>query len=93
MPPLPTSITLLCMKVPFTKDQMGQATGRTSLALAAFTDPALALAFVQALGQPEVHAQILENLDRRTKRIQQRQKETKAHLRNKAVGHKVKKEH
>ena len=38
-----------CVRVPFTKDQMGQATGRASLALAAFTDPALALAFVKAL--------------------------------------------
>ena len=36
----------ICLKVPFTKDQLGQAIGRTALALAAFTDPALALAFV-----------------------------------------------
>ena len=82
----------LCIKVPFTKDQMGQATGRSSLALAAFTDPALAQAFVKALGQPDVHAQVLADLDRRTKRIQQRQKEAKAHLKNKAMGHKVKKD-
>ena len=34
-----------CIRVSFTKDEMGLATGRTSLALAAFTDPALALAF------------------------------------------------
>ncbi len=82
----------LCLKVPFTKDQLGQAIGRQSLALAAFTDPALALAFMKALGQPEVYAQAIESLDRRTKRIQQRQKEAKAHLRNKAMGRKVKKE-
>ena len=42
-----------CIKVPFTKDQLGLAIGRTSLALAAFTDPALALAFVKALPQPD----------------------------------------
>ena len=40
-----------CVRVDFTKDQLGQAIGRTSLALAAFTDPALALAFVKALAQ------------------------------------------
>ena len=40
----------LCLKIPYTKDQLGQAIGRTSLAMAAFTDPAMALAFVKALG-------------------------------------------
>ncbi len=85
----------LCIKVPFTKDQLGEAIGRSSLALAAFTDPALALAFLKALNQPETYAQALASLDKRTKRIQQRQKESKAHLRNKAKGHKAsgKKEH
>ena len=73
-----------CMKVPFTKDQLGLAVGRTSLALAAFTDPALALAFVKALPQPDTA--VLERLDKRTKRIQSRQKEAKAHARNKARG-------
>ena len=82
-----------CIKVPFTKDQMGQAIGRTALAIAAFTDPALALAFVKALGQPEKLASVLENLDDRTRRIHQRQQEAKAHQRNKAVGKKWKKEH
>ena len=42
-----------CIRVPFTKDRMGQAIGREALALAAFTDPALALAFVKALPPPE----------------------------------------
>ena len=78
----------LCLKVPFTKDQLGQAIGRQSLALAAFTDPALALAFVKALGQPEVYAQAIESLDKRTKRIQQRQKEAKAHEKNVRIGKK-----
>ena len=40
----------ICLKVPYSKDQMGEAIGRTALAMAAFTDPALALAFVKALG-------------------------------------------
>lgn len=78
----------LCLRVPFTKDQLGQAVGRTSLAIAAFTDPALALAFVKALEQPEKHRDILEQLERRTKRIRQRQSEARAHLRNKQRGKK-----
>ena len=70
----------LCRKVPYTKDQLGQAIGRTSLALAAFTDPALALAFAKALEQ--VDAEVIEKLQVRTARIAQRQKEAKAHKHN-----------
>ena len=82
----------ICLRVPYPKDLLGQAVGRTALALAAFTDPAMALAFVKALGQPEKYSAALESLDRRTKRIQQRQKEAKAHERNKQMG-KRKREH
>ena len=81
-----------CIKVPFTKDELGMAIGRTALAIAAFTDPALALAFVKALPQPENWKAVLESLDKRTKRIAQRQKEAKAHEKNKRVG-KGKREH
>ena len=76
----------ICIKVPFTKDEMGQALGRSSLAIAALTDPALALAFVKALGDPETYSQALENLDKRTARIRQRQAEEKAHQKNKRMG-------
>ena len=82
----------ICLRVPYSKDLLGQAVGRTALALAAFTDPAMALAFVKALGQPEKYATALESLAKRTKRIQQRQKEAKAHEKNKRVG-KGKREH
>jgi len=85
-----------CIRVSFTKDQMGMAIGRSELALAAFTDPAMALAFVKALAQPDKYADALASLDRRTKRIQQRQAEEKAHARNKKQGRSrrlVKKEH
>ena len=78
----------LCMKVPFTKDQLGEAIGRTALAMAAFTDPALALAFVKALGDPEKYKEALESLDKRTKRIRQRQQEEKNHQRNLRQGRK-----
>ena len=75
-----------CIKVPFTKDQLGQSIGRTSLAVAAFTDPALALAFLKALGQPQVYKDALEDLQDRTRRVQQRRSEAKAHQRNKQRG-------
>ena len=38
-----------CIRLLYSKDDLGQAVGRTSLAIGAFTDPALALAFVNAL--------------------------------------------
>ena len=82
----------ICLRVPYNKDLLGQAVGRTALALAAFTDPAMALAFVKALGQPEKYAAAMESLEKRTKRIQQRQKEAKAHDKNKRMG-KGKREH
>ena len=78
----------ICLKVPYSKDQLGQAVGRTELALAAFTDPALALAFVQALNQPERYKAELESLEKLSARIRQRKKEADAHKRNKATGRK-----
>lgn len=71
-----------CLRVPYTRDQIGEAIGRTSLAVAAFTDPALALAFVKALEQPEKYREVLEELEQRTQRVRKRQAEEKAHQRN-----------
>ena len=78
----------ICLRAPFSKDEMGQATGRSSLAIAAFTDPAMALAFVKALGNPEKYKAELEALAERTKRVQQRRTEAKACKRNKKQGKK-----
>ena len=74
-----------CIKVPFTKDELGMSIGRSSLAIAAFTDPAMALAFVKALGG-DSYQDVLESLDKRTKRVQQRQAEARAHEKNKKMG-------
>ena len=75
-----------CIRVKFTKDELGFAIGRTSLAMAAFTDAALALAFAKSLEgvQPEV----LRSLDDKARRIKNRQKEAKAHQRNVRMGKK-----
>ena len=70
-----------CIRVSFSKDQLGQAVGRESLAIGAFTDPALALAFVKALNGPQYGA-VMEELQIRTARIRRHQEEAKAHARN-----------
>ncbi len=82
--------TQQCVKLPYTKDEMGMAVGRTSLAIAALTDPAMALAFLKALGDPEKYQEAMEDLQTRTKRIRQRQTEEKACQRNKRFGNKRK---
>ena len=80
--------TQQCIRVSYTKDKLGMAIGRTSLAIAAFTDPALALAFVKALPQQERFVPVLEDLEKRSKRMTQHRQEEKAHLRNKRKGKK-----
>ena len=81
---------LPCIRLPYSKDELGQAIGRQELALAAITDPALALAFVKALEKPEQYKSALESLDKRTKRVQSRQAEAKAHQKNVKTGRKGK---
>ena len=77
-----------CIRLPHTKDEIGMAIGRTSLAIAAVTDPALALALVQALPTPEKHAAVMQVLNEKAQRQRKRQSEAKAHLRNRRSGKK-----
>ena len=77
-----------CIRLPYTKDEIGMAIGRTSLAIAAITDAALALALVQSLSQPEKHAAAIEKLTEKAQRQHKRQTEAKAHLRNRRSGKK-----
>ena len=77
-----------CLRLPYTKDEVGMAIGRTSLAIAAVTDPALALALVEALGEPEKHKDITEVLKAKTAKAKKRQAEAKAHKQNKRFGKK-----
>ncbi len=79
-----------CLRLPCSKDDMGLATGRTSLAIAAFTDAALAQAFVRAMPQTEDTQAVLSALDARVQRLKQRQKEAQAHQKNKQMGKKKK---
>ena len=77
-----------CIRVPFTKEELGFVIGRTSLAIAAITDAALALALVQSLGAPEKYAKELSVLADKAERMKQRAKEAKAHQRNVRKGKK-----
>ena len=77
-----------CIRVPFTKEELGFVVGRTSLAIAAFTDAALALAFVKALPDPEKFKDTIEKLDIKAKKLRQRRDEAKAHQRNIRTGKK-----
>ena len=77
-----------CVRVKFTKDEMGFAIGRTSLAIAAVTDVQLALALVNALGEPEKNKAVIEVLTQKAVKAKNRQAEAKAHQRNVRKGKK-----
>ena len=78
------------LTVSCTKEELGAAIGRSACAMAVFTDVRLALAFVQALDESERPAGLLEDLEARAKRAEQRQREEKAHQRNLRRGGKKK---
>ena len=77
-----------CIRLGCTKDEMGLAIGRTSLAIAAITDPALALALVKSLDQQERYADAATVLEEKVTRQKQRRSEAKAHARNVKKGKK-----
>ena len=79
-----------CIRVKFTKDELGFVIGRTSLAIAAITDVQLALAMVNALGELEKYKAAIEVLTQKSQKAKKRQAEAKAHKRNVRMG-KVKK--
>ena len=68
--------------VSFTKDELGQALGVSSCAIATITDVRLAQAFVKTLGEPEKYTQLLKDLDVRVQRVEKRREEEKAHRYN-----------
>ena len=77
-----------CVRLKATKEEMGFAVGRTSLAIAAVTDARLALALVTALDEPETNQQTLEVLTAKAEKARKRQAEAKAHARNVRKGKK-----
>ena len=77
-----------CIRVRFTKEELGFVIGRTSLAIAAITDCPMALALVKALGEPEKYKDCLAALEEKTQKLKKRQAEAKAHQRNVRKGKK-----
>ena len=74
-----------------TKDELGMAIGRQSLAIAAITDVGLALSFAKSL-DAQKHKEVISVLEEMDQKARQRQKEAKAHQQNKRIGkRKVKK--
>ena len=76
------------IRLPYTKDEMGMATGRSSLAIAAITDVSLALALVKALPDQETYADSITVLEQKAQRQKQRKKEAAAHKKNVRTGKK-----
>ena len=62
--------------------------GRTSLAIAAFTDVSLALAFVKGLPDQEKVKKEAEILEAKSTKMRQRKKEADAHKKNVRFGKK-----
>ena len=66
----------------YTKDELGDALGTTSVAIAAVLDVRLAQAFVKTLPQSEQNERLLQELDVRVQRVEKRRAEEKAHRYN-----------
>ena len=71
-----------------TKDELGLAIGRQSLAIAAITDAAMALAMVKAMEPSEAAAQVKSVLEAKAAKLAKRAQEAKAHQRNVRKGKK-----
>ncbi|MDY4221656.1 MAG: 50S ribosomal protein L7 [Candidatus Faecousia sp.] len=71
-----------CLRLPFTKEEMGEAVGRESLAIAAISDAPLALALVQSLPEPDKYQAAIQALTAKSQKLKKRRQEAKAHLRN-----------
>ena len=76
------------IRVTFTKDALGFVVGRTSLAIAAITDAAMAASLVKALPDVAKHGAALAVLEEKAAKLKQRKAEAKAHQRNVRFGKK-----
>ena len=76
------------IRLPYTKDEMGMAIGRASLAIAAITDVSMALALIKSLPEQEKYSESIAVLEQKAARQKQRKKEAAAHQKNVRVGKK-----
>ena len=79
-----------CVRLSYTKEELGMAIGRQSLAIAAVTDPALALALLESLPQAAQTQAAIPVLAEKARKARQRQAEQKAKARNRRSGMKKK---
>lgn len=77
-----------CIRLPYTKEEMGFVVGRTSLAIAALTDAAMALAMVNSLPESARYADAAAVLEAKAAKLKKRQAEAKAHQKNVRKGKK-----
>ena len=77
-----------CIRLPYSKEELGQAVGRTSLAIAAVTDASIALAMLQSLPEPGKYQASIDVLEEKSRKLQKRRQEAKAHQRNVRKGKK-----
>ena len=77
-----------CVRLPYSKEELGQAVGRTSLAIAAVTDASMALAMLQSLPEPGKYQASIDALEEKARKLQKRRQEAKAHQRNVRKGKK-----
>ena len=77
-----------CIRVSYTKEEIGFVVGRQSLAILALTDAAMAASFIKALPDAPKHAAALAVLEEKAAKLKQRKDEAKAHKRNVRFGKK-----
>lgn len=80
----------LWLRIPFSKDELGKALGRPSVAVAALTDVGLAAAAVHRLAEldPVQYDEAAARLDLKAKRAAERKAEQLAHEKNVRTGRK-----
>lgn len=78
----------LWISVPFTKDELGNAVGRTSCAMLAVTDIGFAESIAKKLAavDPEKYTQTAEQLSVKAQRAAQRRREQQSHEKNVRMG-------
>ena len=76
------------VEIPYTKQELSDITGKTGCSMAAFTDIGLASSFVSALEEEygEKYSAVSAELRVKREKAAQRQKEAKAHQRNRKQG-------
>ena len=77
-----------CVRLPYSKEEMGMAIGRESLAIAAIADAPMAMALVKSLPEQEKQADAIAVLSEKVQKMKKRQQEAKAHKKNVRIGKK-----